>query len=44
MIVIRHMMRNETEDQYQMALNLADFPASFSVLLNHDVSYDWIVF
>jgi hypothetical protein len=30
-------------DQYQTASDLADFPASFSVLLN-DVSFDWIQF
>ncbi|KIM77676.1 hypothetical protein PILCRDRAFT_825113 [Piloderma croceum F 1598] len=34
MIVIRCMMKDETEDQYQTALNLANFPASFSVSLN----------
>jgi hypothetical protein len=44
MIVIRYMMEDETEDQYQTALDLADFPASFSVLLNDDVSCDWIEF
>jgi hypothetical protein len=40
------MMEN-TADQYQTALNIADFPALFSVLLNNDVScdnYDWIEF
>jgi hypothetical protein len=42
MIVIRYMMKDETEDQYQTAFNLADFPASFSVLLNDDVSCEWI--
>jgi hypothetical protein len=31
-------MKDETEDQYQTALNLSDFPASFSVLLNDNVS------
>jgi len=40
MIIIRYMMEDKTEDQYQAALNLADFPALFSVLLNDDVSCD----
>jgi hypothetical protein len=37
-------MEDETEDRYQTALNLASFPASFSVLFNDDVSCDWIEF
>jgi hypothetical protein len=44
MIIIRYMMEDKTEDQYQIALDLADFPASFSVLLNDNVSCDWIEF
>jgi hypothetical protein len=40
MIVIKYMKEDELEDQYQTALNLADFPASFSVLLNDNVSCD----
>jgi hypothetical protein len=44
MSVIRYMMEDATEDQYQTALDLADFPASFSVWLNDDVSCDWIEF
>ena len=44
MIVIRCMMKDETEDQYQTALNLANFPASFSVSLNDHVSCDGIEF
>ena len=42
MVVIRYLMKDETENQYQIALDLANFPASFSVLLNDNVSYDWI--
>jgi hypothetical protein len=38
------MMKDTAEDQYQTALNLADFPAEFSVLLNDDVGCDWIEF
>jgi hypothetical protein len=38
MIAIRYMMEDKTEHQYQTALNLADFPASFFVLLNDEVS------
>jgi hypothetical protein len=41
MIVVRSMTEDRTKDQYQIALDLADFPTSFSVLLNDDVSYDW---
>jgi hypothetical protein len=32
------MMEDKTGHQYQTALNLADFPASFFVLLNDEVS------
>jgi hypothetical protein len=38
------MMEDAEEDQYQTASDLADFPASFYVLLNDDVSCDWIEF
>ena len=44
MIVVRYMTEDRTKDQYQIALDLADFPTSFSVLLNDDVSCDWIEF
>jgi hypothetical protein len=44
MIVVRYMTEDRTKDRYQIALDLADFPTSFSVLLNDDVSYDWNVF
>ena len=37
-------MEDAEEDQYQSALDLADFPASFSVLLNNNVSCDWTEF
>jgi hypothetical protein len=37
------MMEEAEEDQYKTALDLADFPSSFSVLLN-DVSCDWTEF
>ena len=43
-MVIRYMMEDAAGDQYQTASNLAEFPASFSVLLNDDVSCDWIDF
>ena len=43
-MVIRYAMEDAAEDQYQTASNLADFPASFSVLLNDDVSWDWFHF
>jgi hypothetical protein len=36
-------MEDTEEDQYKTALDLADFPASFSVLLNN-VSSDWTEF
>jgi hypothetical protein len=38
------MMEDIEEDQYKSALDLADFPASFSVLLNNNVSCDWTEF
>ena len=38
------MMEDAVEDQYQTAFNLTDFPASFSVSLNDDVSCNWIEF
>jgi hypothetical protein len=37
-------MEDSARDQYQTASHLSDFAASFSVLLNNDVSYDWIEF
>jgi hypothetical protein len=37
-MVIGYMMEDADEDRYQTASNLADFPASFSVILNDDVS------
>jgi hypothetical protein len=42
-MVIRYMMEDAAEDQYRRLSNLADFPASFSVLYD-DVSCDWIEF
>jgi hypothetical protein len=38
------MMEDAAEDQYQTASNLADFPASFFVLLNDGVSCNLIKF
>jgi hypothetical protein len=35
-------MADAAADKYQTTLDLADFPASFSVLLNDDVSCNWI--
>ena len=43
-MIIRYVMEDAAEDQYQTASNLADFPALFSVLLNDDVSCDCIKF
>jgi len=37
-------MEDGALDPYQTALNLADFPPLFSVLLNDDVSCVWIGF
>jgi len=34
---IRYVMEQGAEDQYITALDVADFPASFSVLLNNDL-------
>jgi hypothetical protein len=34
------MMEDVEEDRYKSALDLADFPASFSVLLKNNVSCD----
>jgi hypothetical protein len=44
MIIVRYMTEGRTKDQYQRALDLADFPALFFVWLNDDVSCDWIAF
>ena len=38
------MTEDAAEDQYRAALDLADFPASFSVFLNDDVSCHWTNF
>jgi hypothetical protein len=38
------MMEDAEEDQYKTALDLADFPASFFVFLNNNVSCDWTEF
>jgi hypothetical protein len=38
------MMEGATDDQYQAASNLAEFPSSFSVSLNDGVSCHWIEF
>jgi len=43
-MVIRYIMEDAEEDQYKSALDLADFPASFSVLLKNNVSCDWTEF
>ena len=43
-MVIGYMMEDAAEEQYQTALDVAEFPPSFSVLLNDDVSCDWIDF
>jgi hypothetical protein len=46
-ITIIRFMIEDPEYHYQTALDLADFPDSFSVLLNDDVSCDscdWIEF
>jgi len=37
-------MEDAAENKYQTASYLADFPDSFSVLLNNNVSCDWIQF
>ena len=43
-MVIGYMMDDGAEDRYQTASDFARFPASFSVLLNDDVSCGWIEF
>ena len=43
-MAMRYMMEDVARDRYQTASNIADFPTSFSVLLNDDVSCDWIEF
>jgi hypothetical protein len=43
-VVVRYMMEDTAQDQYRAALHLATFPASFSVLLDRDVSCQWSTF
>jgi hypothetical protein len=44
MLFIRYMMEDTGVDQYETASNLADFSASFSVLLNDNVSCNGLNF
>jgi hypothetical protein len=41
-MVVGHMVEDASEYQYSAAMELADFPASFSAFLNNEVSCHWM--